>query len=98
MSLADVSGISGEAISRIVPGHPYSSLTDFWNRASVAQPVVERLILAGGFDRVYGIGRSLPVGARGQVTRRDLLLSLADLGRMAKVDAVSYTHLRAHET
>jgi error-prone DNA polymerase len=36
---------------------------------------------------LYGIGRSLPVGARGQITRRDLLLSLADLGRMAKVDA-----------
>ncbi len=87
MSLADVSGISGEAVSRIVAGRPYSSLTDFWNRAGVAQPVVERLILAGGFDRVYGIGRSLPVGARGQVTRRDLLLSLAGLGRMAKVDA-----------
>jgi error-prone DNA polymerase len=87
MSLDDVSGISGEAIERIVAGRPYSSLTDFWNRASVAQPVVERLILAGGFDHAYGIGRSLPVGARGQVTRRDLLLSLADLGRMAKVDA-----------
>ena len=87
MSLADVSGISAEAIERIVAGRPYSSLTDFWNRACVAQPVVERLILAGGFDGLYGIGRSLPVGARGQVTRRDLLLSLADLGRMAKVDA-----------
>jgi error-prone DNA polymerase len=87
MSLADVAGISDAEVSRIVAGRPYSSLTDFWNRAGVAQPVVERLILAGGFDRVYGIGRSLPVGDRGRVTRRDLLLSLADLGRMARVDA-----------
>jgi error-prone DNA polymerase len=53
----------------------------------VAQPVVERLILSGAFDSLYGIGRSLPVGAREQITRRDLLLSLADLARMAKVDA-----------
>ncbi|MHB1009554.1 MAG: DNA polymerase III subunit alpha, partial [Propionibacteriaceae bacterium] len=87
MSLADVAGISDAEVSRIVAGRPYSSLTDFWNRAGVSQPVVERLILAGGFDRVYGIGRSLPVGDRGRVTRRDLLLSLADLGRMARVDA-----------
>ncbi|HET7723872.1 MAG TPA: DNA polymerase III subunit alpha [Propionibacteriaceae bacterium] len=87
MSLADVAGISEAEVSRIVAGRPYSSLTDFWNRAGVAQPVVERLILAGGFDRTYGIGRSLPVGDRGRVTRRDLLLSLADLGRMARVDA-----------
>ncbi|MBI4900565.1 MAG: DNA polymerase III subunit alpha, partial [Actinobacteria bacterium] len=87
MSLADVAGISDAEVSRIVAGRPYSSLTDFWNRTGVAQPVVERLILAGGFDRVYGIGRSLPVGDRGRVTRRDLLLSLADLGRMARVDA-----------
>jgi error-prone DNA polymerase len=87
LSLADVSGISGAEIERIVAGRPYSSLTDFWNRASVAQPVVERLILSGAFDSLYGIGRSLPVGAREQITRRDLLLSLADLARMAKVDA-----------
>lgn len=87
MSLADVAGISEAEVSRVVAGRPYSSLTDFWNRAGVSQPVVERLILAGGFDRVYGIGRSRPVGDHGRVTRRDLLLSLADLGRMAKVDA-----------
>ncbi len=87
LSLADVSGIAGAEIERIVAGRPYSSLTDFWNRASVAQPVVERLILSGGFDSLYGIGRSRPVGDRAQITRRDLLLSLADLARMAKVDA-----------
>ncbi len=86
-SLADVTGISAAEVQRIVTARPYSSLTDFWNRASVSQPVVERLILAGGFDHLYGIGRSLPVGDRARVTRRDLLLSLADLARMAKVDA-----------
>src|SRR4029453_17898441 len=27
----------------------------FWNRAHVSRPVTERLVLAGGFDTVYGI-------------------------------------------
>ena len=37
-------------------GQPYRSLTDFWHRASVSRPVVERLVLAGGFDSLYGFG------------------------------------------
>ncbi len=32
------------------PRGPYDSLTDFWHRAQVSRPVVERLVLAGGFD------------------------------------------------
>ena len=87
LSLTDVSGISEAEVRRIVAGRPYASLTDFWNRAQVSQPVAEKLILAGGFDGMYGIGRSAPVGRRAQVTRRDLLLSLADLARMSRVDA-----------
>ena len=60
---------------------PYHSLTDFWHRARVSRPVVERLVLAGGFDGVYGIGSSPPGRRRGKVTRRDLLLQVADLDR-----------------
>jgi error-prone DNA polymerase len=48
----------------------------------VSQPVVERLVLAGAFDSVHGIS-SGAVRRRGRVTRRDLLLQVADLARGA---------------
>jgi error-prone DNA polymerase len=79
LSLADVKGISEAEVARIVAGRPYGSLSDFWHRAAVSRPVVERLALAGGFDAIYGIGATLPVRRRGRVTRRDLLLQVADL-------------------
>ncbi|MDQ2781685.1 MAG: hypothetical protein M3Y26_04005, partial [Actinomycetota bacterium] len=64
ISLADVKGISGAEVARLVAGQPYFSLADFWNRAHVSRPVVERLVLAGGFDSVYAIDA---VGALGAV-------------------------------
>lgn len=94
LSLADVKGISAAEIARITSGQPYSSLSDFWARAQVEAPVVERLILAGGFDQLYGIGRSAPVLRQGQITRRDLLLALADLKRLAIVEARSASRAR----
>src|SRR4051794_37898622 len=84
LALADVKGINDNEIARIVAGRPYGSLSDFWHRASVARPVVERLVLAGAFDCLYGIGCTLPVKRRGTVTRRDLLLQVADLDRYAR--------------
>ena len=44
MSLADVKGISGEEVARIVAGAPYADLEDFWRRARVSLPVLERLL------------------------------------------------------
>ncbi len=79
LSLADVKGINDSEIARIVGGRPYGSLSDFWHRASVSRPIVERLVLAGGFDAIYGIGATIPVRRRGQVGRRDLLLQVAEL-------------------
>jgi error-prone DNA polymerase len=87
LSLADVKGINEQEIARIVAGRPYGSLSDFWHRAAVARPVVERLVVAGGFDSLYGIGVTLPVKRRGAVTRRDLLLQVADLARYPKLSA-----------
>ena len=58
LSLADVKGISEAEVARIVAGQPYFSLADFWNRARVSRPVVERLVLAGGFDSLYGMAAS----------------------------------------
>src|SRR3954465_360290 len=84
LSLADVKGINDAEIARIVAGRPFGSLSDFWHRAAVSRPVVERLVVAGAFDSLYGIGLTLPVKRRGTVTRRDLLLQLADLHRYTR--------------
>ena len=79
LSLADVSGIGEEEVARILAGRPFHSLTDFWYRARVSRPVVERLVLAGAFDGLYGLGSAVPGRRRDRVSRRDLLLALADL-------------------
>ena len=42
-------------VARIVAGRPYGSLADFWHRAAVSRPVVERLVLAGAFDALYAL-------------------------------------------
>jgi len=83
-----VKGINAGEIERIVSARPYHSLTDFWHRAQVSRPIAERLVLAGGFDSVYGLGSPLgglpAVRRRTQVTRRDLLLQVAELDRHAR--------------
>ncbi|HET7303056.1 MAG TPA: DNA polymerase III subunit alpha [Segeticoccus sp.] len=91
LSLADVKGISDDEVQRVVDGQPYASLADFWQRARVSRPVVERLAMAGGFDGLYGI-RSLTstgtggegLGRRGRITRRDLLLHVTELDRWSR--------------
>ncbi|WP_104525745.1 DNA polymerase III subunit alpha [Blastococcus atacamensis] len=92
LSLADVKGISDDEVARVVNGQPYRSLTDFWSRASVSRPVVERLVLAGGFDSLYGFGMrdreaGRPTRRRRQVTRRDLLLQISELDRWSRSGA-----------
>ncbi len=85
LALAEVKGISEAEVERVTAARPYHSLTDFWHRAGVSRPIAERLVLAGGFDSVYGIGTSLDgVGRRGRVTRRDLLLQVSELDRHAR--------------
>ncbi|MEP7092302.1 MAG: hypothetical protein ABI776_19525, partial [Nocardioidaceae bacterium] len=93
LALSEVKGISEAEVDRVVAARPYHSLTDFWHRARVSRPVLERLVLAGGFDAVYGIGTAIAghgVRRRGKVTRRDLLLQVADLDRHSRaVDRAS---------
>jgi error-prone DNA polymerase len=85
LSLADVKGISEAEVARVVAGQPYFGLADFWHRARVSRPVVERLVLAGGFDSLHGLGGTLSgLGRRGRVTRRDLLLHVAELDRWSR--------------
>ncbi|MFC6153299.1 DNA polymerase III subunit alpha [Nocardioides yefusunii] len=81
LALAEVRGIDEAEVARIVAGRPYGSLADFWHRARVSRPVVERLVLTGAFDRIHGIGP----GTSG-VTRRDLLLRVAELDRLGRVE------------
>ena len=84
LSLADVKGISEAEVARVVAGRAYHSLADFWHRAQVSRPVVERLVVAGAFDSVYGLGTGVPARRRGVVTRRDLLLQVAELDRWSR--------------
>ncbi|MGY1666265.1 DNA polymerase III subunit alpha [Geodermatophilus sp. SYSU D00696] len=92
LALSDVKGIAEDEVERIVAGQPYRSLTDFWSRASVSRPVVERLVLAGGFDSLYGFGvrdreAGRPTRSRRSVTRRDLLLQISELERWSRSGA-----------
>jgi error-prone DNA polymerase len=96
LSLADVKGISDAEVQRILAGQPYITLADFWHRAQVSRPVVERLVMAGGFDSVYGLNGlsgvsrgSGTTGRRGRVTRRDLLLHVAELDRWSSATSTS---------
>jgi error-prone DNA polymerase len=55
----------------------------------VSRPVVERLVLAGGFDSLYGFGlrdreAGRPSRRRREVTRRDLLLQIGELDRWSR--------------
>ncbi len=87
LSLTDIKGISDAEVARIIAGRPYASLADFWHRARVSRPVVERLVVTGAFDSLYGLGglaARLPVRRRGQVTRRDLLLQVLELDRWTR--------------
>jgi error-prone DNA polymerase len=85
LSLSEVKGINEAEVDRIIAARPYQSLTDFWQRARPSRPVAERLVLAGAFDSVYAIGPAVDgVRRRDRVTRRDLLLQVAELDRFAR--------------
>ena len=98
LALDEVKGISAAEADRVVAARPYHSLTDFWHRARVSRPVVERLVLTGAFDRLYGIGSPdqptdqptvqptvQPAPARtASTTRRDLLLQVMELDRYGR--------------
>ncbi len=82
IGLDDIRGISDEETERIIAGRPWTSLTDFWQRAQVSRPIAERLVTAGAFDPLYDLAQvRTPEQAAVLPTRRDLLLSLADLSR-----------------
>jgi error-prone DNA polymerase len=95
VSLTDVKGITEAEVTRIVAGQPYHRLADFAHRAQVSRPV-----WSGSCSPVGGLGlRHLdrhrapaptgplaPAGSgvRERVTRRDLLLHVAELDRWVR--------------
>ncbi len=50
LSLADVHGISGTELNKILAGQPYASITDFFQRAGVNKTTFIRLATLGAFD------------------------------------------------
>jgi len=74
LALSEVQGISEDEIESIIANRPYSDLNDFVYRSGASQPITEALILLGGFTSIYGE----------QVNRRDLLLHLGDIHRLAR--------------
>ena len=89
LALSEVKGISSAEVVRIVAGRPFGSLSDFWHRASVSRPVVERLVLTGGFDDLYSLrsGDRPDRSTRDRLTRRDLLLQVRELDRWSRAVA-----------
>ncbi|WP_256839250.1 DNA polymerase III subunit alpha [Ornithinimicrobium faecis] len=96
LSLAEVKGISEGEVARVIAGQPYHSLGDLWQRARVSRPVVERLVLAGGFDQLHGVGTARSSTLRQGPTRRDLLLHVAELERWS-APTVSRSRARARK-
>ncbi|WP_217554807.1 DNA polymerase III subunit alpha [Streptomyces sp. GbtcB6] len=75
LALSAVHGISDEECARIEEGQPYGSLSDFWQRARPSRPVAERLAEIGALTCLHD----------GSLTRRDLLLQIAELHRASRV-------------
>ncbi|WP_406461418.1 DNA polymerase III subunit alpha [Streptomyces sp. NBC_01622] len=74
LALSGVRGINEEECARIEEGQPYGSLSDFWQRARPSRPVAERLAEIGALTCLHD----------GRLTRRDLLLQIAELHRQSR--------------
>lgn len=69
--LTEVAGISEHEVQRLIDRRPFSSLSDAIGRAELSRPVAENLVVTGAFDALHPA----------PVTRRDLLLQVADIDR-----------------
>jgi error-prone DNA polymerase len=74
LALAGVRGVGAEECARIAAGRPYGSLSDFWQRGRPSRPVAERLAEIGALDCLHD----------GRLTRRDLLLQIAELHQQSR--------------
>ena len=76
MSLSDIDGIDSKEVMSIISGRPYLDLADFVYRSGASRPTTESLLMVGGFDNLHKLSTS-------EINRRDLLLHLQDLYRLA---------------
>jgi len=74
----------------------FHSLTDLWHRARVSRPVLERLVLAGGFDQISGTFRmvlwnqTIPDELRGRLAGIEMLsYSVGPLGGQLRAGIVA---------
>ncbi|MGY1501952.1 DNA polymerase III subunit alpha [Streptomyces sp. QTS52] len=74
LALSGVHGIGEEECARIEEGQPYGSLSDLWQRGRPSRPVAERLAEIGALNCLHD----------GRLTRRDLLLQIAELHRQSR--------------
>ncbi|MFE3328364.1 DNA polymerase III subunit alpha [Streptomyces sp. NPDC059176] len=74
LALSAVHGIGEDECTRIEEGQPYGSLSDFWQRARPSRPIAERLAEIGALNCLHD----------GRLTRRDLLLQVAELHRQSR--------------
>ncbi|WP_405874483.1 MULTISPECIES: DNA polymerase III subunit alpha [unclassified Streptomyces] len=74
LALSAVHGISEDECARIEESQPYGSLSDFWQRARPSRPIAERLAEIGALTCLHD----------GRLTRRDLLLQIAELHRQSR--------------
>ncbi|MDX6355304.1 MAG: error-prone polymerase, partial [Streptomyces sp.] len=74
LALSGVRGIGEEECARIAAGQPYGSLSDFWQRGRPSRPVAELLAEIGALGTLHD----------GRLTRRDLLLQIAELHRQSR--------------
>ena len=88
LALSELKGITDEEVNAICGHRPFLDLADFWHRAQVSRPTVERLIVTGAFDALHGL--RMP----GAYNRRDLLLQVADLQRYAGAAKTRLTSAR----
>ena len=77
---AQVKGINDAEIDSLITAQPFSDINDVWHRAQVSRPIMERLVLAGGFDELHSIVAATQQ-SRTVTTRRDLLVHVAELDR-----------------
>jgi error-prone DNA polymerase len=86
-----VKGVSEAEVDRMVAGRPYTSLSDFWDRARPSRPIAERIVQVGGLDALHGLhpGGAGPRWRPGELTRRDLVAKVGVLARASSSGVVS---------
>jgi error-prone DNA polymerase len=78
LSVRDVAGISEAEVQRILSGRPFSSLTDFFERARPNRTLFQRLAAVGAFDAL-SLDELRGSSTRGTATRGDVIARVREL-------------------